>query len=465
MRLTESERKRILSLHNTERNEFILSENKFKLGRIKINKNKDGYYSLILNPKKLNFNPSKLKDTDLVFKLIKQTLSKEHPDLTARRIRFGKKTDKFGGRDVYRFAVLPNLSIPPEVETEIQQSLDTPVNQKETGTETITDVNVTTTNTTQSDGTTSTTTQPRANPEGCPLDWKDGTLKKGSYGRRVKILQLMLMDCGYDLPKAGADSDYGDETYGVVETYQKQNGLGVDGKAGEETIKSLCKCKNPERIDIWQDEKYELKNEVVVGDNCELEASKHFGESDVSRICNPKYNLARKLAFEAGYRYTYSTNSLVDTVNSGMNPSSNSSKLSPDAASAFKKLAGAIKTDLDVNLYVYSGIRDVKTQESIMKSSLSGKWDNESAIKSYLETRSFPGTSTHHTGRAADFCIEGGSKCLTQEGFKALKGRGGKSVYQWLLDNAGEHGFELTYPEGVTNKGAGFEPWHWEYVK
>ena len=274
MRLTESEKNRILSLHNTEKNKFILSEKRFKLGKVRINKNKDGFYSLILNSKKWGFDPEKLKDTDKVFELITTSLSDEHPNLTSDRLLFGEKIDKFGGRDVYRFAILPQIAVTKSEEDEIKTNLEQEVEQ--TGSQTILNQEISTIISNfqdRLDGTvpstmslttsTDTETVQKANKTECPLDANGPIIRKGKRGERVKILQLMLMDCGYDLPKFGADGKFGQETYDAVEKYQIDNNLGVDGKAGPETIGSLCQCNTTKGVDVWQDEKYDnLKDEL-----------------------------------------------------------------------------------------------------------------------------------------------------------------------------------------------------------
>lgn len=67
----------------------------------------------------------------------------------------------------------------------------------------------------------------------------DAILKLGSKGESVKQIQTALMSNGYELPKFGADSDYGNETKSAVEKFQKDNGLNVDGKVGRNTIAKM----------------------------------------------------------------------------------------------------------------------------------------------------------------------------------------------------------------------------------
>lgn len=64
-------------------------------------------------------------------------------------------------------------------------------------------------------------------------------LKKGMTGADVKALQELLMQLGYQLPRYGADSDFGDETEKAVIAFQKAEGLEPDGKYGEKTHAAL----------------------------------------------------------------------------------------------------------------------------------------------------------------------------------------------------------------------------------
>ncbi len=64
-------------------------------------------------------------------------------------------------------------------------------------------------------------------------------LRNGSAGEEVKKLQQALKDKGYDLGSYGVDGIFGAKTESAVRKYQKDNGLAVDGIAGEKTLGSL----------------------------------------------------------------------------------------------------------------------------------------------------------------------------------------------------------------------------------
>lgn len=73
-----------------------------------------------------------------------------------------------------------------------------------------------------------------------------GSLKKGSKGKAVHLVQMALLDLGFALPRSttnpkfSPDGDYGNETEQAVRSFQKTRpGLEGDGKVGEKTLKEL----------------------------------------------------------------------------------------------------------------------------------------------------------------------------------------------------------------------------------
>ena len=73
---------------------------------------------------------------------------------------------------------------------------------------------------------------------GIPIGLYEGVkpmpLKKGSKGVAVKTLQTALISLGYNLPRFGADGDYGNETETAVKAFQLAHSLPVDGVWDEE---------------------------------------------------------------------------------------------------------------------------------------------------------------------------------------------------------------------------------------
>ena len=61
------------------------------------------------------------------------------------------------------------------------------------------------------------------------------TLKKGSKGQYVAVLQQKLILFGYSLPHYGIDGDFGSETENAVKAFQRDHGLTADGIVGKKT--------------------------------------------------------------------------------------------------------------------------------------------------------------------------------------------------------------------------------------
>ena len=65
------------------------------------------------------------------------------------------------------------------------------------------------------------------------------TLKKGSKGTDVKALQEFLLQLGYNLPRYGADGDFGGEMETALKLFQAKAGLTQDGVYGGDTHNAL----------------------------------------------------------------------------------------------------------------------------------------------------------------------------------------------------------------------------------
>lgn len=68
-------------------------------------------------------------------------------------------------------------------------------------------------------------------------------LVKGMDGAPVKAMQTLLMAKDYELPKHGADGDFGDETESALLLFQEDNGLKADAKCGQATWSALLGVK------------------------------------------------------------------------------------------------------------------------------------------------------------------------------------------------------------------------------
>ena len=65
------------------------------------------------------------------------------------------------------------------------------------------------------------------------------TLRKGSKGEYVTLLQTKLIQKGYDLQPFGADGSYGNKTVAAVKQFQKDVGLTADGVTGPKTWNAI----------------------------------------------------------------------------------------------------------------------------------------------------------------------------------------------------------------------------------
>ena len=89
--------------------------------------------------------------------------------------------------------------------------------------------------------------KPGPPPKPEPVKLGDRVLKYGDEGEDVKELQKDLMRLGYDLPKYGADGDFGSETERAVKHFQQEHGLPEDGVMDDEDYDALFRALDGER--------------------------------------------------------------------------------------------------------------------------------------------------------------------------------------------------------------------------
>lgn len=65
------------------------------------------------------------------------------------------------------------------------------------------------------------------------------TLRRGSKGEYVTLLQTTLINKGYDCGSCGVDGDFGKATEAAVKAFQQDNGLNADGIVGANTWRAL----------------------------------------------------------------------------------------------------------------------------------------------------------------------------------------------------------------------------------
>ncbi|NJM66584.1 MAG: peptidoglycan DD-metalloendopeptidase family protein [Acaryochloris sp. RU_4_1] len=124
--------------------------------------------------------------------------------------------------------------------------------------------------------------------------------------------------------------------------------------------------------------------------------------------------------------------------------------LTKEAAEAFEQMhADAAAQGLDIR--AVSGFRDKQTQQELFELQTQRQGSPEAAAK----VSAPPGYSEHHTGLAVDVGTNANPRLDT--------GFANTPEYAWMQKNAGNYGFELSFPEN-NSQGVSFEPWHWRYV-
>lgn len=85
------------------------------------------------------------------------------------------------------------------------------------------------------------------------------TMKQGTKGPDVKAAQEKLIKAGYELPRFGADSDFGNETVTAVKKFQTDNKLAPTGELDVKTLEKLdrapaaSKVQYPEYDQMFKD--------------------------------------------------------------------------------------------------------------------------------------------------------------------------------------------------------------------
>ncbi|MGR3277094.1 D-alanyl-D-alanine carboxypeptidase family protein [Acaryochloris marina NIES-2412] len=124
--------------------------------------------------------------------------------------------------------------------------------------------------------------------------------------------------------------------------------------------------------------------------------------------------------------------------------------LAPDAAQAFENMVAAAKAQ-GLDIQAVSGFRSVDLQQQLWDTKVAKVGSAQEAAK----TSAPPGHSEHHTGYAVD--VGNARNPYLNTDWAQTK------EYAWMQANAGQFGFELSFPQG-NSQGVSFEPWHWRYT-
>lgn len=127
--------------------------------------------------------------------------------------------------------------------------------------------------------------------------------------------------------------------------------------------------------------------------------------------------------------------------------------LHPEAAVALLEMVAQARAE-GIWLVPASGFRTIAQQRTLFNAQMAKQGSAEAAAL----VSAPPGYSEHHTGYAVD--LTDGSLSQADDISVAFAAT---PAYQWLLGNAEQFNFELSFPEG-NPQGISFEPWHWRYV-
>lgn len=125
-------------------------------------------------------------------------------------------------------------------------------------------------------------------------------------------------------------------------------------------------------------------------------------------------------------------------------------QLTIEAANNWAKMRDAAKKE-NVLLSVVSAFRSVDYQTQLFNKKLAAGH----TIETILTVNAAPGYSEHHTGRCLDLTT---SDCAPlEESFETTP------AFLWLTKNAGDFGFNLSYPRNNPHHFV-YEPWHWIFT-
>lgn len=198
--------------------------------------------------------------------------------------------------------------------------------------------------------------------------------------------------------------------------------------------------KNIERYEEYYSKHndYSIENIVTY---VEIGLDKEF-YSDITEISD--YNNINTLVNK--YHKLPSEYEATDLVSLNKEYSPNERKMKKEAAEWMVKMIDSASKD-NIKLYVVSGYRTEKQQESLFNNSI-----EKNGLEHALLYSAKKGHSEHQTGYAADIN-------MVDESFKDTK------EYEWLKNNSYKYGYIERYQkdkEFIT--GYGYEPWHYRYV-
>lgn len=143
---------------------------------------------------------------------------------------------------------------------------------------------------------------------------------------------------------------------------------------------------------------------------------------------------------------------LVEIGTYGSGSDQRTESLDKDAAAAFAEMVAVAEAE-GIRVIPISGFRTIADQEKLFQRQIRRQGSESAAA----QLSAPPGYSEHHTGYAID--VGDGNQPSADLKFAFEE----TPAYQWMRQNAGRYGFELSFPENNA-QGVSFEPWHWRYV-
>jgi len=258
-----------------------------------------------------------------------------------------------------------------------------------------------------------------------------GILTVGAKGDAVQQLQQRLKDLGYLSGKV--DGLYGGGTKRAVIAFQRRNGLGTDGIAGQETLAklyaedALAAPENNGPTDV-------LAGNIPVLVNKDHMVDEFFTPADLVLL---KDVMGEKTA-KIKYKKTRGVKAAVDALNAMLEAAVE------EGLRKWQVSAGYRSWDDQVNM-LNAKVRSYQKSHK--------DWSSSKARRAALRTVAEPGCSEHHLGLAFDVNVKGASSFVSTR------------QSAWLSEHCWEYGFIIRYQK-EKEKITGFEaePWHIRYV-
>lgn len=121
-------------------------------------------------------------------------------------------------------------------------------------------------------------------------------LEKGDKGEDVKVMQTMLITCGYSCGSCGVDGSFGSDTETAVKNFQRDHRLTVDGLYGPNTKAALEK-------DYKQKTKTELYRVRIAWDKPKTQIGAYKILKNAINACKPGYSV-----FDSNGKVVYNNN-------------------------------------------------------------------------------------------------------------------------------------------------------------